>query len=185
MRFPALSRLLHWVMAVMILAMLFIGVGMTATESDSYKVLTSIHRPLGIAILALVAVRLINRLLNPPPSLPPDLSPLQRAAAHGSHLLLYALMFAMPLIGWGMLSAGALPRVLYGAWELPAILPQDPILYALLRHAHTVLAYVFFATILLHLAAALFHGMIRRDGVLGSMASLASTSRHQVGRYPT
>jgi cytochrome b561 len=79
-------------------------------------------------------------------------------------------MFAMPLIGWSMLSAGGYPIVLFGGMHLPAIAPHSPGLYALLRPAHTVLAYVLFATVLGHLGAALFHAWVRRDGVFASMA---------------
>ena len=67
--FPLLSRLLHWTMALLILAMLFIGVAMVSSLSDYHR-LVAIHRPLGILLLVLVAVRLINRLLSPPPPLP-------------------------------------------------------------------------------------------------------------------
>jgi cytochrome b561 len=81
------------------------------------------------------------------------------------------LMFIMPLVGWGMLSAARYPIVLYGPLRLPPILPHDLTLYAWLRDLHTDLAYLFFATFLAHFGAALFHGLIRRDGVLESMAS--------------
>ena len=170
-RFPAASRLLHWLMAPMIVAMLFIGVGMAASLSPRYELLVSIHRPLGIAIFVLCLVRMINRLINPPPELPDTVPSLQRFAAKASHIVLYALMFIMPLVGWGMLSAAGYPIVLYGPLRLPPILPHDLTLYAWLREAHTVLAYLFFATFLAHFGAALFHGLIRRDGVLQSMAS--------------
>ena len=169
--FPAVSRLLHWVMAVMVLTMLFVGVGMAATVSERYRFLVAIHRPLGAAVLALAAIRLVNRLLNPPPPLPHSIPPLQRAAAKTSYVLLYALMFIMPLVGWGMLSAAQYPIVLFGAVRLPPILPHDPMLYASLRQLHTDLAYLLFAVFLVHLGAALLHGLIRRDGVLESMAS--------------
>jgi cytochrome b561 len=171
-RFPAASRLLHWLMAPMIVAMLFIGVGMAATVSARYDLLVSIHRPLGIAILLLCVIRIVNRFINPPPELPDTLPPLQRFAAKASHIVLYALMFIMPLVGWGMLSAARYPIVLYGPLRLPPILPHDLTLYAWLRNIHTDLAYLFFATFLAHFGAALFHGLIKRDGVLESMASL-------------
>jgi cytochrome b561 len=174
LRFPAASRLLHWLMAVMVVAMLFIGVGMVTSESMRYRVLVSIHKPLGMAILILVIVRLVNRVLNPPPPLPDTMPAWQRAAAAGSHYLLYALMFIMPLVGWGMLSAAPYPVVLFGSLQLPPILPRDATLYAWLRQLHTVLAYLFFATFLAHLGAALFHAVIRRDGVFQSMASADS-----------
>ena len=170
-RFPAMSRLLHWLMAAMIVAMLFIGVVMAASVSARYELLVSIHRPLGIAIFVLCVLRMVNRLINPPPELPDTVPSLQRFTAKASHIVLYALMFIMPLVGWGMLSAARYPIVLYGPLRLPPILPHDLTLYAWLRDLHTDLAYLFFATFLVHFAAALFHGLIRRDGVLASMAS--------------
>lgn len=168
--FSLFSRVLHWTMAVMILAMLFIGIGMVSSAS-LYHTLVSIHRPLGIAILALVAIRLVNRLFNPPPPLPEGMPPWQRLAAHASHALLYALMFAVPLVGWAMLSAARYPIVLYGTLQLPPIAPQNPMLFAALRETHTVLAFLLFATFLAHLSAALAHALIFRDRVFASMAS--------------
>jgi cytochrome b561 len=171
-RFPLPSRLLHWVMAAMILMMLFIGIGMAASVSGRYEVLVSVHKPLGIAILILVVVRLVNRRFNSPPALPDSIPPLQRVTAKASHLLLYALMLALPLVGWAMLSAERYPIILYGPIHLPPILPFNIKLYASLRSLHTYLAYLLFLTFLAHLGGALYHGIIRRDGVLESMASM-------------
>ena len=170
-RFPIPSRLLHWLMTAMILAMLFIGIGMVATVSKRYELLVSIHRPLGIALFVLCLARIVNRFINPPPELPDTVPSLQRFAAKASHVVLYALMVIMPLVGWGMLSAARYPIVLYGPLRLPPILPHDLTLYAWLRDLHTDLAYLFFAAFLAHFGAALYHGLVRRDGVLGSMAS--------------
>jgi cytochrome b561 len=94
----------------------------------------------------------------------------QRLAAKGSHVALYLLMFALPLVGWAMLSAADYPIVLYGSLHLPAILPHDAMLYAGLRKTHTVLAFLLFATFIAHLGAALLHALIHRDGVFDSMA---------------
>ena len=173
LQFTMFSRILHWTMAVMILAMLFIGVGMVASLSD-YHWLVSIHKPLGILILVLVAIRLLNRLLNPAPSLPEGMPAWQRFVAHTSHVVLYALMFALPLVGWGMLSAARYPIVLDGPLQLPPILPHDAVLYAVLRTAHTVLALLLFATFIAHFSAALMHALIYQDGVFPSMASWKS-----------
>lgn len=170
-RFPVLSRCLHWLMALMIIAMLFIGVGMAASVSGRYALLVAMHRPLGIAILVLVVVRVINRWVNPPPPLPDSIPPAQRFAAAASHYLLYALMFLLPIVGWAMLSAAPYPIAMVGTLHLPPILAPDPTTYAWLRRTHTLLAYLFFATIIVHFAAALLHGLIRRDGVFESMAS--------------
>jgi cytochrome b561 len=168
-----LQRLLHWLMAACILAMLFIGVGMVSTVMPKYLTLVSIHKPLGIAILALALIRLAVRLRNGAPPLPADLPAPMKLAAVASHYALYALMIAMPLLGWGMLSAAAYPVVLFGGWHLPAILPQSDRLHTLLWDAHFYLAFAFFALILLHVAAALFHALVRRDGVFETMASAA------------
>ena len=90
-------------------------------------------------------------------------------AAKASHWVLYLLMFALPLVGWAMLSAAGAPIVVFGAVHLPPILPHDVAMFAVLRAAHTVLALLLFATFLAHLGAALFHALIRRDEVLPSM----------------
>jgi cytochrome b561 len=172
--FTLLQRLLHWVMAVCILAMFFIGVGMVSTVTPKYVPLLATHKSLGIAILLLALIRLGTRLLYGAPSLPIDLPEPMKLAAHLSHYALYALMIGMPLIGWAMLSAGAYPVVLYGGIRLPPIAPHSDSLHALLWAAHFYLAFAFFALVLLHIAAALFHGLVRRDGVLESMTTALS-----------
>jgi cytochrome b561 len=167
--FSPAARLLHWLMALLILTMLFIGVGMVATVSEWHTWLVGIHKPLGIAILLLAIVRLIVRIRRAPPPLPADLPAPQKLAAHASHWLLYVLMIAMPLIGWAMLSAGGYPVMLGSSLRLPPIWTFDPAAFAVLRHLHTWLGLLLFLTFLAHLAAALYHGLIRRDGVLSSM----------------
>ena len=90
--------------------------------------------------------------------------------AHASEILLYTLMFVIPLVGWGMLSAASYPVVLFGGVHLPSILPLSPSLHTLLWHAHFYLAFSFFALILLHVSAILFHRLVRHDGVFQTMA---------------
>jgi len=169
-RFTPLQRGLHWLLAAMVVAMLFIGVGMVSTLHRRFLILIAIHKPLGIAILILALIRLAVRLRRGAPPLPADLPWWQSAAARASHVALYVLLIVMPLVGWSMLSAGGYPIVLYGPIRLPQIVPHDDTLYTFLRNAHAWLAYLFFATILAHAAAALFHALIRHDGVFESMA---------------
>jgi cytochrome b561 len=175
-RFSVLQRILHWLMAAMVLAMLFIGVTMVSTVGPAYLTLVDLHKPLGISILALVLVRLVVRWRLGTPPLPREMPPAQAAAARLSHWVLYALLLAMPLIGWGMLSAGGYPIVLWGPVHLPPILPHDDGLYTILQRGHAVLAYLLFAVVLAHFAAALFHGLVRRDGVLESMTGIGAGS---------
>lgn len=175
-RFTPLQRLLHWVMAVCILAMLFIGIGMVTTVRPVYLTLVSIHKPLGIAILVLALLRLIVRWRVGTPPLPSDMPGPMKLAAKLSHVLLYLLMIAMPLIGWGMLSAADYPVVVAGL-HLPAIVPPNAAVHSMLWNAHMFLAMCFFALILLHLAAGLFHAWVRRDGVFEAMSPAPNGGR--------
>ncbi len=94
----------------------------------------------------------------------------ERLGATASEYTMYGLMFVLPLVGWGMLSAARYPIVLYGSLHLPFILPHNVMLYAVLRKAHTILAYLFFLMFLAHFGAILFHTLIVRDGILKRMA---------------
>jgi cytochrome b561 len=168
-RFTPLQRLLHWAIAIFILAMLFIGVGMVSTVAPKYLTLVSIHKPLGMVILVLALIRLVVRLRYGAPELPADLPEPMKLAAYLSHYALYTLMIALPLIGWGMLSAAAYPVKLWNGVYLPQILPPSDSLHTALWNAHFYLAFLFFALILMHIAAALFHALVRRDGVFDTM----------------
>src|SRR4029077_5793867 len=118
----------------------------------------------------LVVIRFVNRRLTSLPPFPATMSRLERRAATASENALYAMMFVQPLVGWGMLSAARFPIVLFGSVHLPFILPHDVMLYAVLRKAHTILAYLFFLTFIAHFGAILFHTLIVRDGILKRMA---------------
>jgi cytochrome b561 len=161
-------RLLHWLMALSILTTLFVGIAMVTSPSARLW-LYQIHKPLGILILVLVVVRLIVRLQTGAPALPKDMPAAAAFFAKASHVGFYALMFAMPLIGWATLSAGGYPITLGGGLQLPPLLAKSDSWYAILRPAHQYLAFLFFFMVLGHLTAALYHGLIRRDGVLDAM----------------
>jgi len=109
--------------------------------------------------------------------LPDTVPSLQRFAAKASHIVLYSLMLTMPLVGWGMMSAERYPIVLYGPLRLPPILPHDLTPYAWLRDLHTGLAYLLFATFLVHFGAALYHGphpprrRVREHGIVSASPS--------------
>lgn len=167
--FTRTARWLHWSMAAMILAMLFIGVTMVASL-ELRPWLIDVHRPLGLLILLLALLRLRHRHRHPPPPLPASLPIWQVRIAGASHVALYALMVAMPLLGWAMSSAGGTLVTLPFGVALPPLAPQDPVVYTVLRCAHGVLGYAFFALVLAHLAGALHHAWVRRDGVFEAMA---------------
>jgi cytochrome b561 len=174
-RFALPSRILHWLMAPMVIVQLLIGVTMIASLSY-YPLLLAIHRPLGVLILAFAAVRLANRLTHRLPPFLATMGPAERRIASWSEYLLYALLLVQPLIGWAMLSAARFPIVLVGPLRLPGIAPHDLDLYAVLRQAHNVFAFLLFLTFTAHVCAVLFHTLVLRDGLLDRMA-LWPTSR--------
>jgi cytochrome b561 len=168
-QFTALMRFFHWLTAAMVLTMLGVGVAMVASLADYHR-LVSLHRPLGILILIVVVIRFVNRRYSTLPPFPATMSPRERSVASASELLLYALLFVQPLVGWGMLSAARYPIVLYGSLHLFPILPHGAMLYSVLRKTHTVLAYLLFLTFIAHFGAVLFHTFVVRDGTFDRMA---------------
>ena len=156
-------------MAAMVLTMLGIGVAMVASLGD-YRRLVTIHRPQGIAILFHVVNSYVNPQFSTQPPFTASMSSQERFVAHASEILLYTLLFVLPLIGWGMLSAARFPIVLCGSLHLFPILPHSVMLYAFLRRTHTVLAYLLFLAFIAHFGAILFHTFVVRDGLFSRMA---------------
>jgi cytochrome b561 len=169
-RFALPSRILHWLMAPMVIAQLFIGVTMVASLTY-YPLLLAIHRPLGLLILVFAVVRLANRLTHRLPPFLATMGPFERRIATWSEYALYALLLAQPLIGWAMLSAARDPIiVLLGPVHLPGIAPHNIDLYGVLRQCHEVFAFLLFLTFTAHVCAVLFHTLVLRDRLLDRMA---------------
>lgn len=167
-QFALAFRALHWLMAALLLAMLFIGVSMVVSLGDYHRLVT-IHRPLGILILILAIIRLATRLLTNAPEFPATMPPAERFVAKASEGLLYTLFIALPLVGWAMLSAGNFPIVMFGSVHLPPHVPAKPELYVILRETHTILAYLLFLAFLAHFGGVLFHTLVLRDGLIKRM----------------
>ncbi len=167
--FPQTYKLLHWAMAFIILSMLFLGVSMVQSLAGWQHTAIHWHQSFGALVLLLVVFRLIIRFTIQNPPLPQDLPIFQVFMAKASHVTLYALMLAMPILGWLMQNANGLMVEPFGLFYLPNLIEPDLALYGLLRTLHGYAAWLFFALILLHIGAALYHGWVRRDGVLRSM----------------
>ena len=132
----------------------------------------------GISVLALTLARIGWRIANPPPAYPPTMRNWERTAAHSVHLTFYALMLAMPLSGWVIVSASPLniPTLLFGAVPLPHLgfvhdlsIGARGAIEAKVGTGHALLAYLFAGLIALHVAAALKHQFVERDAVLPGM----------------
>lgn len=168
-RFALPSRILHWLMAPMVIVQMFIGVTMIASLAY-YPLLLAIHRPLGVLILIFAVIRLVNRLTHKLPPFLATMGPLERRVASYSEYLLYALLLLQPLVGWATLSAARYAITMVGPFRLFPIAPRNLDVYAALRECHTVLAVLLFLTFTAHICAVLFHTLVLRDRLLNRMA---------------
>lgn len=168
-RYTLVAIVLHWLMALMVFTSL--GVGLTMARmalSPARLQLYNWHKWAGVLILTLAAVRLLWRLSHKPPLLPP-LPAWQHAAARISHTAMYLLFFAVPLLGWAYSSAAGFPVVLFGVLPLPDWVPVDRELAQALKPWHGRLAWLLATLVLLHVAAALKHQLVDRDGLINRM----------------
>jgi cytochrome b561 len=127
------------------------------------------HKNVGVAVLVLVTIRLVYRALRPAPPLPPSMPDWQRRVARATHVLLYALLVMMPVAGYIRVRAGGFPIEALDAMGVPALVPRSEALASTAQTVHFFGAYAITALIALHAAAALYHGLVLRDGVFGRM----------------
>ena len=171
-RYSGVAILLHWLLALAIIGNFSVGLYMADLPFSVTRIkLINWHKWAGISILALSALRLLWRLSHRPPPLAPrvlDAMPRwQQGAHHGTHLAMYILFFAVPLFGWAYSSAVGLQIVWFGVLPLPDLLPVDKDLgNFVLKPMHKASAYMLGALVLLHVAAALKHQFVDRDGLL-------------------
>ena len=177
------ARLLHWVMAFMVLAMMGFGFYMANIETDIVARFEMVqrHKSLGFVVFVLAIVRVVWRWTNKTtPELPADMPGWQVTASHVSHKLLYILIFWMPLSGWLMASASPLNNAdnypariankVFGLFELPDPFPVGTEALANTFHtAHWIGALLLALVLLTHLGAALKHHFVERDRILMRM----------------
>jgi cytochrome b561 len=173
-RYSLTAIVLHWVLGFAILGIFAVGLYMTDLPFSPTRLkLYNWHKWAGIVILALSLVRLLWRLTHRPPALPAkvaDAMPAwQRWAHHGTHHALYLLFFLVPLIGWAYSSAAGFPIVVFGAIPLPDFVPVDKALADMIKPFHELSAFALIGLALLHIAAALKHQWVDRDGLIGRM----------------
>lgn len=192
-RYTWVAMVLHWTIAAAVLALLATGLWMVdaikvpetqATAFQTYQ----LHKSLGLTVLVLSLARLAWRLWNPPPPLPEHMGPLSRFAAHGAHVLFYALMIGMPLTGWAMVSASplGLPTIVFGWFEWPHIawleaVPDKAAVEEQLKQVHATAGLIMLGLVGLHVAAALKHQFVDRDGLLARMTPLGSAPKAKLG----
>ncbi|MCM5681737.1 cytochrome b [Schlegelella sp. S2-27] len=173
-RYSGLAMAFHWLLAVAIVGAFGVGLYMTGLSMSPTRLkLYNWHKWAGMSILALSAGRLLWRLWRRPPPLPDavlaGMPAWQRTAHHGTHVALYLLFFAVPLAGWAYSSAAGFPIVWFGVLPLPDFVPADKALAEAIKPWHGWLAYALATLVVLHVAAALKHQLVDRDGLLARM----------------
>jgi cytochrome b561 len=166
-RYTRTAVLLHWLMAILIVSGFALGVtmvnipGLTPTKLKYF----SWHKWIGVTVLMLACARLLWRLFHAAPPYPSTMPDWQKKAANGLHGLLYLLIFAVPLSGYFYTLALGVPVVYLGIVELPVLIQPDPALKPVLKLVHYVLNMILLGAFCLHVAAALKHHFIDRDGI--------------------
>jgi cytochrome b561 len=173
-RYSSPAILLHWLMAILILAGFALGAYMVDLRLSPQKLkLYSWHKWIGMSVFILLWLRLAWRLAHPVPPLPVTMKVWEKNAAHAVHLLLYLLMIVVPFSGWLFSSASGVQVVLFGVLPLPDLLDKDKALADSLKAVHFALNKSLIAIVLIHTAAALKHHFHDRDEVLVRMLPLA------------
>jgi cytochrome b561 len=175
-RWSAATIALHWLSAVLVIALLGLGWFMVhadlraATKFDLYQ----LHKSLGFLSLALLLARLAVRFLRTAPPAPPAMAGWERRLASSAHTMFYVLLLAAVLSGWLLVSAAiiAIPTRFFGSFVIPNLVGADPELSARMTFAHYVVSRVLVALLIVHVAAALKHHFIDRDDVLRRMIRL-------------
>lgn len=174
-RYSNVAIVLHWLMAVLILAMLIGGffMGDESIPRDVKFELYQLHKSVGVTLLVLLAARIAWRLFNKPPALPASFSGLERFGAHAGHIALYACMLAMPLSGWLMVSSSVygLPTMVFGLFEWPHIpdLQGNEGANNLAKFLHYYVAIAFLLFIAGHILAVIKHAVWDKESVLNRM----------------
>ena len=177
-RYPLSISLLHWLLAAALIGNLIVGLLLDDNED-----LVSLHKSIGIAILGLVALRIVNRL-RMRRSLPPSVNPagtLNHFAERSVHGLLYVLMLAIPVLGWMKTNAAGHTASCFGLFSLPTLVPRSRELSHWLGELHALTAYGLAALVGLHVLGAVAHKLFRSENVFPRILPLpARVARQQV-----
>ena len=172
-RYTGTAIALHWLTALFIVCGFVIGLWMTGLAFGPLKVRWyAYHKWIGITVFLLAVLRIAWRWRHPPPPQVP-MPQWQRRAAAATHLLLYALLFLIPLSGWMYSSATGVSVAYLGLFPLPDLVARDKSLAAVLKGVHVTLNYTLLALVCVHAGAALKHHIVDRDGLLARMSPFA------------
>ena len=169
-RYGAVSQFLHWTVVVLVILQFVLGFTAAGMPISMQRLVLLVrHKSIGMTILALVLLRLTWRGFSPAPALPKEMPSLHKTAAHLSHVLLYALLISMPIVGWITSSASHLTVTWFGLFAFPDLVGPDAHLAKFAKATHATMAWMLLATASLHALAALWHHFMLKDDVLRRM----------------
>lgn len=168
LRYTKTAMLLHWLMAILIICAFALGLKMTGIPGFSPTKLKyfSWHKWLGVTVLGIAVLRVLWRQFHAAPPHLASIPAWQNRAADAMHLLLYFLIFAVPISGYLYTLSAGIPVVYLGWFQLPVFMGPNPELKPILKVIHYWLNLGMAGAVVLHAAAALKHHLIDRDGVL-------------------
>jgi cytochrome b561 len=170
LRYGLVSRLFHWVTVVLVLVLIPVGFLMV---QDIPKPLQDrlfiLHKGLGPVVLLVVVLRLLWRLFNPPPPLPAELPAVQRMAATAVHIGLYAVLLVMGVSGYVFVTTGGFPLEFLQSLGLRPLFAKNEPVADVAEAIHTTVIWGLLVLIAMHVGAAAYHGIVRRDGVVSRM----------------
>ena len=170
--YSLLARFFHWLTAALIFIAVPLAVlAVNAPPGPEKANLFFWHKAFGISVLIVVALRALQRLINGTPGPHPQLPHIEKIGSEAVHILLYVLLLVVPLLGWAASSALGHPPSFFGFFTLPAILPPDKALGEKLFDIHVVLAFLLAGLAAFHIMFAIYHGLVRQDGVMTRMVS--------------
>lgn len=176
-RYPAIQRLIHWVVGLIVIGVLCGGLVIYALGykgvvdtfgQDMTDMLYKYHKTFGVIVLFAMIIRIIVKLRLGKPEYATPLTTFEKAASGSVHGLLYVCLVAMPILGWSATAAGGFP-VEFFIWELPPLIGKDKALSETLYMLHGYVGFAILGLLFLHIGAALMHGIVKKDGVLQRM----------------
>jgi cytochrome b561 len=170
LRYGVVARLFHWVTVLLVLVMIPVGLTMIQDiPKPMQDRLFILHKGLGPVVFVVVALRLLWRAFNPPPPLPDDIPAAQRVAARTVHTLLYVFLLVQAISGYVRVTTGGFPLEFLQSLGIPALFAKNEAVSEVAKTIHATSIVVLLILIAMHVGAAAYHGIVRRDGVVSRM----------------
>ncbi|MEP6884140.1 MAG: cytochrome b [Gammaproteobacteria bacterium] len=184
-RYTVVAQTFHWIIAALVVTQFVLANLADDLPIGVHKLaLLARHKSFGMTVLMLAILRVLWRLKNPPPELPPAMKPVERMLARTTHIAFYVLLFAMPISGWLMSSAKGFSVSWFSLFQWPDLIGKNEAAFDLLRSTHEILSDVLFAIAMLHILAALKHHFWNKDDVLLRMLPFTKTTKTESEHQP-